>query len=254
MRFSKSVVLIAASLFLAGSVARAEVKVVTERNQGDQATSEFKFKQVPSPAKTSAATKATFSIIDGEKDGASAELDALHDGKLPSEEDEPDSNFFFNADTDGGSIVIDLGSVIDIKQINTYSWHPNTRGPQIYTLYAADGSAPGFTASPKKDVDPTTVGWKLITKVDTKPKGDEIGGQYGVSISDTNGSLGKFRYLLMVITKTEGDDGFGNTFYSEICVIDNNEKPAAPAVPAVPAAPLVPAQPKTLIALPAKPE
>ena len=25
--------------------------------------------------------------------------------------------------------------------MNSYSWHPGTRGPQVYTLYGADGQA-----------------------------------------------------------------------------------------------------------------
>lgn len=62
------------------------------------------------------------------KDGtATAATWPPHDGKLPSEEDQPAANFFFNAGTEGGRIVVDLGSVIDVKQVNTYSWHPGER-------------------------------------------------------------------------------------------------------------------------------
>jgi len=32
--------------------------------------------------------------------------------KLPKGEDEPDDNFFFDAGTDGGRLLLDLGSVI----------------------------------------------------------------------------------------------------------------------------------------------
>jgi Peptidase of plants and bacteria len=210
-------------------VSRADVQVAVDHNDLDHSTAEFKFKSVPSPAKTNAAIKAKFSVVDGEKDGNGAELDVLHDGKLPTEQDQPDQNFFFNAGTDGGRIGIDLGSVIDVKQVNTYSWHADTRAPQVYSLYAADGTADKFNAAPKNDVDPTTVGWKLITKVDTRPKAGDTGGQYGVSVSDSAGSLGKFRYLLLVATKTESDDDFGNTFYSELNVISSDEMLNAPA-------------------------
>jgi hypothetical protein len=41
-----------------------------------------------------------------------------------------------------------------------------------------------------------------------------------VSISDTDGALGKYRYLLFDVSSTENDDDFGNTFYSEIDVIE----------------------------------
>ncbi len=205
------------------TVSRADVQVAVDHNDLDHSTAEFKFKSVPSPVKTNAAINAKFSVVDGEKDSNSAELDVLHDGKLPTEQDQPDQNFFFNAGTDGGRIGIDLGSVIDIKQVNTYSWHVDTRAPQVYSLYAADGTAEKFNAAPKNDVDPTTVGWKLIARVDTRPKTGDTGGQYGVSISDSAGTLGKFRYLLLAATRTESDDDFGNTFFSEVNVVDAGE-------------------------------
>jgi Peptidase of plants and bacteria len=218
--------------FLAIATARSEVKVAFDRNEGDHATTEFKFKDVPSPVKANAAINAKFAIVIGEKDDNSGELDVLHDGKLPAESDEPTTNFFFNAGTEGGRFSIDLGSAIDVKQVNTYSWHTDTRAPQLYNLFAADGSAAGFNVAPGKDVDPETVGWKLIAKVDTRPKTGESGGQYGVSISDSNGSLGKFRYLLIAATRTETDDDYGNTFFSEINVIDGKELIVNPAPPA----------------------
>ena len=56
--------------------------------------------------------------------------------------------------------------------------------------------------------------------MDTRPKTGDGGGQYGVSISDTEGTIGKYRYLLFDMSNTETDDDFGNTFYSEIVVID----------------------------------
>lgn len=77
-------------------------------------------------------------------------------------------------------------------------WHSDTRGPQVYRLYAAD--------------------------VDTRPKEGEGGGQYGVSISDSGGVLGKYRYLLFDVSRTEATDPFGNTFYSEIDVDDGKAR------------------------------
>jgi hypothetical protein len=56
--------------------------------------------------------------------------------------------------------------------------------------------------------------------VNTKPKTGDGGGQYGVSISNTDGALGKYRYLLFRTDPTEEDDDNGNTFYSEIAVIE----------------------------------
>ena len=109
-----------------------------------------------------------------------------------------------------------------IAQVNTYSWHPNTRAPQVYKLYGSDGSGDSFKARPTRPTDPESCGWKLMARVDTRPKAGEPGGQYGVSISDSRGTLGKYRYLLFDCSATETNDAFGNTFYSEVDVIPAN--------------------------------
>ncbi len=215
-------VLAASALLLCATVSPAEIKIVIDHNPNEAAGAGFKFKHVPPPAKDDAAAKAKFSIVEGERDANGAELDALHDGKLPTEEDQPGENFFFNAGTEGGRLLVDLGSAIEIKQVNTYSWHPSTRAPQVYALYAADGASADFKPEPKKGLDPEKNGWKLVAKVNTRPKTGEPGGQYGVSISDSGGLIGKYRYLLFDISRTEDTDDFGNTFYSEINAIDRN--------------------------------
>jgi hypothetical protein len=218
MRYHHKFIIGAAAVFLA-LAARAEVKVTVGYNTSDEAKPGFKFKTVPSPTKDDAAAKAKFTVAAGEADPASGDVDKLNDGKLPDEEDQPAENFFFNAGTEGGRIQADLGSVIAIKQVNTYSWHPSTRAPQVYKLYASDGTAKDFSAMVKAGADPEKSGWKLIAKVDTRPKTGDGGGQYGVSIADTDGALGKYRYLLFDCARTEDTDDFGNTFYSEIDVI-----------------------------------
>lgn len=217
--FPTTAVLGAYVVLLAGAAARAEVKTVVNHNTGDQATPGFKFKDVPAPAKAGAAAALKFEIVDGQRDPFGADLDVLHDGKFPAGEDEPAGNFFFAQQTPGGRIRVDLGSAVDVKRVNTYSWHPDTRGPQVYVLYAADGAAKDFNAAPKAGTDPETCGWKKLAAVDTRPKDGEGGGQYGVSVLDTAGPLGKFRYLLLDASRTEADDPFGNTFYSEIDVV-----------------------------------
>ena len=110
---------------------------------------------------------------------------------------------------------MDFGSPIEIAQVNTYSWHPNSRGPQLYKLYAADGSDPKFNADPKRGVDPASCGWKLIALVSTLSDRGEVGGQYAASVT----GVGKYRYLLFDCYVTELYDNWGNTFYSEIDVI-----------------------------------
>ncbi|MEN6576038.1 MAG: family 16 glycoside hydrolase [Phycisphaerales bacterium] len=205
----------------------AEIKVVADQHPGDSASAGFRFPNVPLPSQNDAATRAAFTLVDGRRDRNGGELDTLHDGRVPTEEDQPAANFFFNAGTDGGRILVDLGGVIEVKQVNTYSWHPGARGPQVYGLYASEGSAGGFVAQPKKGTDPATCGWTLIAQVDTRPQQGDGGGQYGVGISDSGGVMGKYRYLLFDVSRTEGDDPFGNTFFSEIDVVD----PVTPVVP-----------------------
>jgi hypothetical protein len=209
----------------------AGIEIVTDRNGIESGTFDFKFRNAPQPSCNDAATKATFTIVQGRRDRNGGNPDKLNDGKVPTEEDQPSENFFFNAGTEGGRLLIDLGDSIEIKQINTYSWHPGTRGPQLYKLYASNGKAEGFNQQPKDRTDPQTCGWKLIAAVDTRPKEGAGGGQYAVSISDSNGTIGEYRYLLFDISSTEQSDPFGNTFFSEIDVVDPTSE-AAPAAPA----------------------
>ena len=224
MKRASHQLIISSLLFLIAFASRAEVKVVIDRNESSAATGEFKFKNVPSPSRTDAATTAHFSIVAGARDPGGGDLDVLNDGRLPREADEPAANFFFRQASDGGRLLVDLTEATEIKQVNTYSWHAGTRGPQVYKLYGADGSAADFNAKPDRNIDPEKAGWKLLAAVDTRPKQGEPGGQYGVSIADSAGAaLGKYRYLLLDINSTESDDRFGNTFFSEIDVIDGKE-------------------------------
>ncbi|HEY1121369.1 MAG TPA: basic secretory protein-like protein [Haloferula sp.] len=180
----------------------------------------FKLDPVLPPALDDVASKATFSIIDGQKDGASADLAVLNDGKIPQTEDQPAANFFFANGSDGGRIGVDLGSVASIRSIATYSWHNKGRGPQLYKLYAADGRAKNFDAAPKKGTDPKTVGWVPLAEVDTRPTTGDGGGQHAAEVSNKNRRpLGSYRYLLFDVSKPS-DDGQSNTFFSEIDVLD----------------------------------
>jgi hypothetical protein len=200
----------------------AQVKVVVDRNTGISATGEFRFQHVPSPVRDNSAAKAKLSLVVGKQDPNGRPVSALTDGVLPTDEDEPGANFFFDAGTDGGRILMDLGGAMEIAQVNTYSWHTDTRGPQVYNLYASDGADPKFNLEPDAKTDPARCGWSLVAQVDTRPRHGGSGGQYGVSISDSRGSLGKFRYLLFDSVPTERDDPWGNTFYSEVSVLAKN--------------------------------
>lgn len=209
-------VFLAASFSLA-LTAHGQIRVTVDHNTGVAATKEFKFKTAPSPAKDDAAAKATVTLLVGESDPAGGDLSVLTDGLLPTKADEPKPNFYFASGSGGGRVRMDFGSVTEIKQVNSYSWHTGAGAPQVYRLYASDGAEIGFNSEPDANTDPMGCGWKLITTVDTRKSGD--GGQVGVSVTDVHGILGKYRYLLFGFVATETDDDAGNTFYSEIDVV-----------------------------------
>ena len=69
------------------------------------------FPSVPAHATNDAATAAKFRLVDGDRDPNGGDLAVLHDGRVPSHDDQPAANFFFRAGIDGGRILIDLGKV-----------------------------------------------------------------------------------------------------------------------------------------------
>jgi hypothetical protein len=199
----------------------AEIKIISEHN-GPDARPPFTFKQVPPPARGDAGGRARITILDGERDRNGGDVAKLNDDRIPAEADIPAENFFFVAGSEGGRLLLDLGAILDLKQVNTYSWHPGARGPQVYRLYASDGVAENFNRQPSKDTALEASGWKSIAQIDTRPKSDDSGGQHGVSISDATGALGRYRYLLFDVSRTQGTDSFGNTFFSEIDVLERD--------------------------------
>lgn len=199
-------------------IAHGQVTVAIDYNE--TGSSSFKFQSVPTPAKDDIGAGAKWLLLVGELDRNGADFSALTDGLLPTNQDQPGANVFFSAGTSGGRFRMDLGKLVEITQVNSYSWHPNSRGPQVYLLYASDGASPRFNPEPKGYIDPTTVGWKLLTIVDTRTKYGRLGGQYGVSVRAASDTLGRYRYLLFDTVATETDDDWGNTFYSEIDVIE----------------------------------
>src|SRR5438067_8755415 len=210
-------------MFVAGLLAhgvQSQTRVTIAHNNNKSANSEFKFANFPSPSRDDAAAHAIVLIVDGEADANGGDATALTDGILPTSGDQPRRNFFVTAGSGGARVLIDLGKPLDIAAINSYSWHPNSRAPQVYRVWGSDGSDANFLSEPKANVDLRTVGWKVIATVDTRSTGeDKDGGQFGVSITDEKGSRVRIRLLLFDFYVTEVADNFGNTFYSEIDVI-----------------------------------
>lgn len=195
------------------------IKVSFDRNSNTTATSAFRFKTVSPPAKDDAAANAKMMLLDGDVDPNGGALSALTDGLVPTTEDQPAANVFFTAGTGGGRFRIDLGKALEIAQINTYSWHPGSRGPQVYRVWGSDESNSRFNAEPRGTSDLAGSGWTQIALVDTRSSQGQDGGQYGVSISSSRGSLGTYRYLVFDCYVTEVADNWGNTFYSEVDVV-----------------------------------
>ncbi len=218
-------------LLLPHPPARAEASVTVEHNDNQAASDEHRFKTIL-PPRLSAATGAVFKVVDGSADASSASPDVLQDGKGAGAGDEPPSNFFFQAGT-GGRLLVDLGKVIAVKEIDTYSWHFNVRAPQVYKVYGSDGRG-GFEAAPKRPQDPAQAGWKLIAAVDTRLKFGDASGQYAVKVADPAGVVGNYRYLLFDVSQTETADNLGQTFYSEIDVIDRDTPARVAAAPQAP--------------------
>lgn len=192
----------------------ADIRVLTEASTA----ATFSFDQIPAPATNDLATTSTFRLIAGDADTNSGSTTVLHDGLIPKSDDEPRSNFFFKAETDGGFLEIDLGKAVDVSQIATYSWHAGARAAQVYRVYGSDGVSETFTRNFEITSDPIVSGWKLIASVDSRSRG--TGGQHAVSITDSNGAVGRYRYLLFSASPTEKNDAFGNTFFSEIDVFE----------------------------------
>lgn len=210
------------------SFAQAEVKVSTETAQGAMP---FTFPSIAPPAINDAASKAVFKIVDGAADPNSGPLKVLQDGGIPSSDDAPSQNFFYSAGSTGGRLEVDLGSEIEVAGIASYSSHTSTRAPQVYKLYGADGRAEGFRRDVKNGVDPLQNGWSLIADVDSRTV-KTPGSQHAVAISATDGTLGRFQYLMFAISATENQDAFGNTFLSEIDVFDKaGPEPVRIAIP-----------------------
>ena len=197
----------------------------------ETAQSEYHFKTVPPPAMDDAASKAEYKILRGKLDPNSAGPEALHNDKMPANEDQPGENFFFAAGTDGGCLEIDLGRTISVKQFASYSWHATTRAAQVYRLYGAIGDEAGLSHNIAPGTELTKSGWSLIASVDTRPE-SKLDGQHGVCITAADKPLGRFRYLLLDVSPTETVDAFGNTFFSEIDIYDADGPATVPiAIP-----------------------
>lgn len=211
-------------LVVCPGVVRGEVEVTVEVRPGAEAQPAFKFDNLPAPSDTDAGNLARVTLLGGNQDRNGQPAQALVNGQLANSSDDPRNCFFFQGE--GGRVMLDLGREIDIQQVNSYSWHPNERSAQVYTLWAATDDARAGRLRRTGDNDPQQYGWTKLADVDTRQSAAGKPGQVGVSIAEGEGQrLGKYRFLLLDIKKSQPDHRFGNTFFTEVDVVDGNEYP-----------------------------
>jgi hypothetical protein len=159
------------------------------RNLPVNADPSFHVQGLSRPLKNDAGAGGTFTVIEGKVDPNSGGIKCLNDGRIPADQDDPSENFFFQAGSEGGRLLLDLGRKLPVRAIRSYSWHPGVRGPQAYTLWTADGTDPAFDQRPLRGTDPMQNGWTLVGEV-KGPKGQEaeLGGQYAVEFSPDTGA------------------------------------------------------------------
>lgn len=170
------------------------------------------------PPGDNAAAHATFTVVDGI--AAKTPPAVLVSGALPASDDAPAQNFCFESGTLEGRLKVDLGRPIQIQQITTISRHKSDRGPQVYALYASDGTATHFDSAPLIGTDPAARGWTRLATVDTRPASGPRGGTYAATLIPASGDWPRYRYLLFELFPTETTDAFGDTFYSQIHVAE----------------------------------
>ena len=189
----------------------------------------FSFSALPPPSNNDLPYQVT--VVEGQLDSNAAKPECLSDGEIPRSSDDPRRALFFAPGTDGGRLLITLEQAQAIKQINTYSWHQAERAPQVYTVYAYTGTATPQPADLVRTKKIEQQGWKKVIDVNTRTTQGSFG-QHIASISDTTGSLGSFRYLLLDLHRTTAESPFGNTFFCELDIV-GVKSPAPTLAPAV---------------------
>ncbi len=231
----KNVLLVIVIMLAVASASYADVEVKTE--QLNPADAEWAFKAIPGPSKSDIASDAQFRIVGNKLAHSGAQLEALSDGELAGSGNHfSEVVFFHNDNRNKGKILIDLGKVQKVSAFCTYSWHEwnvdhGSRAPQVYTLYGSKENADYADLSK----------WTKIADVDSRPNktGEKWNGQHGVVVSDSKGSLGEYRYLLMVVSPTlspkQSNTNWTQTFFTEIDVHTDKTLPkAGDAEPSVP--------------------
>ena len=205
-------------------------------------TADFKFPTIEPPSGTDYADAsrhhATIRIAEGKLAPDSGPVGLLLDGRGQSNADSPHESVFF-ANNQKGKFLVDLRKAIQVRKINSYSWHTcltvpvetdryDTRATQHYNLYGYAGDSP-----PPTEGDPAAHGWTLISRVNTDsyfsvPPIKNRPTQQAVSITAADGGVGRYRFLLWDVQPTHvipfppHAEQEQNTFFGEFDVYGEN--------------------------------
>lgn len=163
---------------------------------------------------------------DSHPEASSGPVDRLVDGRAQGTADAPLESVFF-AENVRGAFVFDLGQVVTIRRVNSFSWHRSkfvsdnhVRATQKYTLWGYAGDEPPATAEPS-----VSHGWERIARVNTDSFFDvssprDRPAQQACSIASETDSLGRYRFLLFEVHPTLAghDNEVDHTFFGEIDV------------------------------------
>ncbi len=136
-------------------------------------------------------------------------LPRLNDGKLAANDDDTAACVWFE-DHDA-RMILDLGQEIDLGRVDTWSRHKTGRASMDFVLWAAAGGKMPDATAP----DPS-VGWVKLAEASSVKLGD--GGKHGLSVLNTTGSLGAYRWLMWQNKR-------GGTFYTEVAAYAQGKAP-----------------------------
>ena len=143
----------ARSLLLTGAIVRADVQATAARTEAEvprsSSTTSRRLRRPTrpsrrrSPSSTASATATAHALA------------ALNDGAVPAPKTSPAATSSSPPAPKAAGCSSTSASRRDVKQVNTYSWHPAARGPQVYKLYASRRLRPRLRRpSPSTDTDP----------------------------------------------------------------------------------------------------
>jgi alpha-mannosidase len=126
----------------------------------------------------------------------------LNDGKPARNDDDTERCVWYDG---AGRFYVDLERPVNIRRINTYSWHRSNRAPQFFSLWGSDREL-----IPDPDIAADSHdGWTFLAVVNTKELGE--GAIHGSSVFGNDRPLGPYRYVLWAV-----EDVGPGTFFTEI--------------------------------------